>query len=68
MGRYASSMRVMRRHIQYNLKTEGKRLTGRPICRWKDNVKINLKEADGGLGAVRMCQHARARTHTHHLS
>jgi hypothetical protein len=29
---------------------EGKRPLGRPICRWEDNVKMDLQEVGGGCG------------------
>jgi hypothetical protein len=32
------------------VKPEGKRLIGRPICRWVDNIKIDLREI--GWGAM----------------
>jgi hypothetical protein len=31
-------------------KPEGKRSLGRPRCRWKDNIKMDLQEFGGGLG------------------
>ena len=31
-------------------KTEGKRSLGRPIHRWKDNIKMDLQEVGGGRG------------------
>jgi hypothetical protein len=31
-------------------KAEGKRPLGRPRCRWKDNIKMNLKKE--GFGGV----------------
>ena len=29
---------------------EGKRLLGRPRCRWEDNIKIDLQKVGGGCG------------------
>ena len=29
-------------------KPEGKRPLGRPICRWEDNIKMDLQEVGGG--------------------
>jgi hypothetical protein len=29
-------------------KPEGKRLLGRPRCRWVDNIKMDLQEVGGG--------------------
>jgi hypothetical protein len=29
-------------------KPEGKRLLGRPMCRWKDNIKLDLQEVRCG--------------------
>ena len=29
-------------------KPEGKRLLGRPRCRWDDNIKMDLREVGGG--------------------
>jgi hypothetical protein len=31
-------------------KPEGKRPLGRPRCRWKDNIKMDLQEVGGGHG------------------
>jgi len=31
-------------------KPEGKRLLGRPRCRWEDNIKMDLREVGGGRG------------------
>ena len=31
-------------------KPEGKRLLGRPIRRWEDNIKMDLQEVGGGCG------------------
>jgi len=31
-------------------KTEGKRQRGRPRRRWKDNIKMDLREVGGGCG------------------
>jgi hypothetical protein len=31
-------------------KPEGKRPLGRPRCRWEDNNKMDLQEAEGGDG------------------
>ena len=31
-------------------KPEGKRPLGRPRCRWKDNIKMDLQEVGGGRG------------------
>ena len=31
-------------------KPEGKRLLGRPRCRWEDNIKRDLQEVGGGCG------------------
>jgi hypothetical protein len=33
-------------------KPEGKRPLGRPICRWEDNIKMDLQEVGGGLDGV----------------
>jgi hypothetical protein len=30
-------------------KTEGERPLGRPKCRWKDNIKMDLQEVECGL-------------------
>ena len=38
------------RRIQgFGGRPEGKRQTGRPRCRWEDNIKLNVQE--GGWGA-----------------
>jgi len=29
-------------------KSEGKKLLGRPRCRWEDNIKMDLQEVGGG--------------------
>jgi hypothetical protein len=31
-------------------KPEGKRPLGRPICRWEDNIKMDLQEVGGARG------------------
>jgi len=31
-------------------KPEGKRPLGRPICRWEDNIKMDLQEVGRGFG------------------
>ena len=31
-------------------KPEEKRPLGRPRCRWKDNIKMDLQEVGGGVG------------------
>ena len=31
-------------------KPEGKRLLGRPRCRWEDNIKMDLQEVGKGCG------------------
>jgi hypothetical protein len=31
-------------------KPEGKRPLARPICRWEDNIKMDLQEVGGGHG------------------
>ena len=31
-------------------KPEGKRLLGRPRCRWEDNIKMDLEEVGRGCG------------------
>ena len=31
-------------------KPEGKRPLGRPICRWEDNIKMDLQEVGRGCG------------------
>ena len=31
-------------------KPEGKRLLGRPRCRWEDNIKMDLQEVGRGSG------------------
>ena len=31
-------------------KPEGKRLMGRPRCRWEDNIKMDLREVGRGCG------------------
>jgi hypothetical protein len=31
-------------------KPEGKRLLGRPRCRWEDNIKMDLQDVGGGCG------------------
>jgi len=31
-------------------KPEGKRPLGRPICRWEDDIKMDLQEVGGGCG------------------
>jgi hypothetical protein len=31
-------------------KPEGKSPLGRPICKWEDNIKMNLQEVGGGRG------------------
>jgi hypothetical protein len=36
---------------------EGKRLLGRPRCRWKDNIKMVLREIGiGGANWIRLAQ------------
>jgi hypothetical protein len=29
---------------------EGKKPLGRPVCRWEDNIKMDLQEVGGGRG------------------
>jgi hypothetical protein len=36
-------------------------MTGSPKQRWEDNVNINLKEMDGGLGSLQARHHAHVR-------
>jgi hypothetical protein len=35
-------------------RSEGKRPLGKPRCRWKDNIKVDLREIgiDGGTGFI----------------
>jgi hypothetical protein len=33
------------------LKPEGNRPVGRPMCRWKDNIEMDLQEWDVGVWA-----------------
>ena len=40
--------RVMHRVLVGKL--EGKRPLGRPICRWEDNIKMDLQEVGRGCG------------------
>jgi hypothetical protein len=36
-------------------KPEGKRVLGRPTCRWKDNIKADLKEVGcGGMDWIEL--------------
>jgi len=42
MGEIRSAYRV------FVGKPEGKRLLGRPRCRWGDNIKIDLQEVEWG--------------------
>jgi len=42
MGEIRSAYRV------FVGKPEGKRLLGRPRCRWEDNIKIDLQEVEWG--------------------
>jgi len=51
-----------------SLKTEGKRMNGSLRQRWEDNVKIILKEMNGGLGSVHACTHTHTHTHVSSLS
>jgi len=37
-------------------KPEGKRLLGRPRCRWEDNIKMDLQEVGGGGDWVELAQ------------
>jgi hypothetical protein len=38
-------------------KPEGKRSLGRPRCRWKDNIKMDLQEVGcGGMGWIELAQ------------
>jgi hypothetical protein len=38
-------------------KPEGKRPLGRPICKWEDNIKMDLQEAGcGGLDWITLAQ------------
>jgi len=38
-------------------KPEGKRPLGRPRCRWKDNIKIDLQEVGcGGMAWIELAQ------------
>jgi hypothetical protein len=38
-------------------KPEGKRQLGRPRCRWKDNIKMNLQEVGiGGMDWIDLAQ------------
>jgi hypothetical protein len=38
-------------------KPEGKRLMGRPRCRWEDNVKMELQEVErGGMDWIQLAQ------------
>ena len=43
MGGACSKYGGEKRHIRVG-KPEGKRPLGRPRCRWKDNIKMDLKE------------------------
>ena len=37
-------------------KPEGKRLLGRPRCRWEDNIKMDLQEVGGGGDWMELAQ------------
>jgi hypothetical protein len=38
-------------------KPEGKKLLGRPRCRWEDNIKMTLREIGwGGMGWIDLAQ------------
>ena len=38
-------------------KPEGKRPLGRPRCRWKDNIKMDLQEVGcGGMDWIKLAQ------------
>ena len=38
-------------------KPEGKRLQGRPRCRWEDNIKMDLQEVGcGGMNWIELAQ------------
>jgi hypothetical protein len=38
-------------------KPEGRRPLGRPICRWKDNIKMDLREVGwGGMDWINLAQ------------
>ena len=38
-------------------KPEGKRLLGRPRCRWEDNIKMDLQEVEcGGMDWIELAQ------------
>ena len=37
-------------------KPAGKRLLGRPRRRWEDNIKMDLKEADGVMDWIELAQ------------
>ena len=45
MGRTCSTHGTTQKCIRITVgKPEGKRALGRPRCRWKDNIKMDLKE------------------------
>jgi hypothetical protein len=37
-------------------KPEGKRLLGRPRCRWEDGIRMDLEEIGWGYGVVSVAQ------------
>jgi hypothetical protein len=37
-------------------KPEGKRLLGRPRCRWEDGIRMDLEETGWGYGVVSVAQ------------
>ena len=37
-------------------KPEGQKPIGKPKCRWDDNIKLDLKEVDGGRFWINLAQ------------
>jgi len=54
MGGACSKYGGEKRHIRVG-KPEGKRPLGRPRCRWKDNIKMDLQEVGcGGMDQIEL--------------
>jgi hypothetical protein len=43
-------------HTGFEGKPEGKGSLGRPRCRWKDNIKVDLQEVGWGMDCIDLAQ------------
>jgi hypothetical protein len=39
-------------HSRFSGKPEGRKLLGKPRRRWEDNIKMDLREVDGGIDCI----------------